>query len=250
MIRWGILAVGKVYLGPSGWSYPSWQRLLPEKVPLRQRLHYLSRKFNAIEINGSFYTQIRREVYEGWRRATPPSFRFALKGHRFVTHYRRLGNCAESVARLRRQSAGLGRKLGVVLWQLPAQYPAHLERLDEFLGVLHDGWAGARHAFELRDPSWFTDDVRRRLTHAGAAVCIADSPDFPPWDEVTADFVYVRLHGHTRKYASGYSAAHLRRWARRIQGWTRAGLDVHVYFDNDAEGAALANAASLARLLE
>lgn len=241
---------GHVYLGPSGWSYPGWQQHLPTGIPMRERLHHLSRAFNAIEINGSFYKQIRTEVYAEWRRITPPGFRFALKGHRFVTHYRRLANCADSVARLREQAAGLGRKLAVVLWQLPAQSQANLERLDDFLGVLRVGWPKVRHAFELRHPTWFTDEVRARLERVRAAVCIADAPDFPTWDAVTTDLVYVRLHGHTRKYASSYSSAHLRRWARRIREWTRAGLDVHVYFDNDAEGAALVDARALLAMLE
>jgi len=240
---------GGVYVGPSGFSYPGWQRYLPVELAPSQRLHYLSRLFNAIEINGSFYKQIEPRVYAEWRRATPAGFRFALKGHRFVTHYRRLRDCAEPIDRLRRQSAGLGAKLAVVLWQLPANATVNLERLDHFLSGLRRGFSEARHAFELRHPSWFRDDVRALLERAGAAVCIADAPDFPRWDAVTTDLVYVRLHGHTRKYASSYSSAHLGRWAEKVAGWRDAGFDVHVYFDNDAEGAALTDATTLAGLV-
>src|SRR5262249_20839700 len=157
------------------------------------------------------YSQIAQATYERWRDETPPGFRFALKGHRFVTHYKRLRDCAESIIRLRDQASHLGDKLAAVVWQLPSNFAIDLGRLDDFLGALQR-WR-TRHAIELRHRSWFVQEVAARLRTAGVAVCLGDAPDFPMWREVTADFVYVRLHGHTRKYASSYSAASLQRWA-------------------------------------
>jgi uncharacterized protein YecE (DUF72 family) len=152
------------------------------------------------------------------------------------------------VRRLRDQARGLGGKLAVVLWQLPARFRRDLDRLDDFLGVLA-AWSETRHALELRDASWFDEDVRGRLAAARVANCLSDAPDFPMWDAVTTDVVYVRLHGHTRKYASSYSGASLRRWAARARRWAAEGRDVHIYLDNDAEGAAVRNALSLSALL-
>src|SRR5204862_2395907 len=107
-----------------------------------------------------------------------------------------------------------------------------------------------RHALELRHNSWFTDEVAARMRDANVGVCLSDAPDFPMWREVTSDFVYVRLHGHTRKYASSYNAVSLRRWAGDIERWIAEGRDVHVYFDNDAEGHAVRNAVCLRAMLD
>jgi uncharacterized protein YecE (DUF72 family) len=234
---------GRIYVGTSGWSYPGWRQHIPG-VSLKDRLAHLARLLDAVEVNGSHYIQIARETYRAWAAQTPPDFRFAVKGHRYVTHYKRLLDCGDSVRRLRDQARGLGDKLAVVVWQLPAHFRRDDARLDDFLRALRS-WRGTRHAIELRHASWFDEQVRGRLEAAGVASCLSDAPDFPMWEAVTTDLVYVRLHGHTRKYASSYSRASLVRWAERAHAWTREGRDVHIYFDNDAEGAAVRNALSL-----
>jgi uncharacterized protein YecE (DUF72 family) len=235
------------FIGTSGWMYQGWRAHLYADTPMKRWLEVASATFNALEINGSFYTQIKPETYERWRAATPADFRFALKGHRFVTHYKRLGDCTDSIVRLRDQAAPLGDKLAAVVWQLPGNFALRLDRLDSFLAALRV-WP-VRHALELRHRSWFIADVAARLADAGVAVCLSDAPDFPMWRAVTADFVYVRLHGHTRKYASSYSAASLRAWAADVARWRAEGRDVHVYLDNDAEGHAVANARDLSALV-
>jgi uncharacterized protein YecE (DUF72 family) len=239
--------VAAIYCGTSGWVYRGWRAHLYGGAPLRRWLEIASREFTSLEINGSFYTQIAPATYERWRSETPPGFRFAVKGHRFVTHYRRLRGCADSVSRLRDQASHLGAKLAAVVWQLPSSLPLDLDRLDDFLGALRR-WR-TRHALELRHASWFVPEVAARLRAAGVGVCMGDAPDFPMWREVTADFVYVRLHGHTRKYASSYSPASLRRWADDALRWQAEGRDVFIYFDNDAEGHAVRNARTLLRLV-
>jgi uncharacterized protein YecE (DUF72 family) len=237
------------WIGTSGWVYPNWREHLYGGASVRRWLEIASRTFSALEINGSFYTQIRPETYARWRRETPDGFRFALKGHRFVTHYKRLRDAADSVVRLRDQARGLGDKLAAVVWQLPARFEASVPRLDDFLRAL-EGWPDARHALELRHRSWFVPAVADRLRAARVAVCLSDAPDFPMWREVTTDLVYVRLHGHTRKYASQYSAASLARWAEDTRRWVAEGRDVHVYFDNDGEGHAVHDALMLRALVD
>jgi len=239
----------RIFVGPSGWSYRSWAQTTRIGLPATNRLPFLARWFNAIEVNVSYYRQIDTETYQAWREQTPPAFRFAVKGHRYVTHYKRLGDCAGPVMRLRDQARGLGDKLAAVLWQLPAHFSLDLARLDDFLRALGH-WSATRHAIEFRHRSWFCDDVSRRLRHAGIAVCLSDAPDFPCWDEVTAGLVYVRLHGHTRKYASSYAPATLKKWADRARRWAHGGHEVHVYFDNDKDGATIRNAISLSRALK
>jgi uncharacterized protein YecE (DUF72 family) len=239
----------RAWIGTSGWVYAGWREHLYHDAPLRRWLEIASRTFDALEINGSFYTQIKPETYARWRRETPDGFRFALKGHRFVTHYKRLRDARDSVARLRDQASELGDKLAAVVWQLPARFEADVARLEDFLGAL-EAWPGARHSLELRHRSWFVPAVAERLSAAGVAVCLSDAPDFPMWREVTTDLVYVRLHGHTRKYASQYSASLLARWAADIQRWIAEGRDVHVYFDNDGEGHAVHDALMLRAMLD
>jgi uncharacterized protein YecE (DUF72 family) len=240
--------MAQAWIGTSGWVYPGWRRHLYADAPVRRWLELASRTFSALEINGSFYTQIKPATYERWRTETPPAFRFALKGHRFVTHYKRLRDCAASIVLLRDQATGLGDKLDAVLWQLPSNFVANAERLADFIDALAV-WP-IRHSIEFRHASWFTDETAARLRTANIAVCLSDAPDFPLWNTVTADFVYVRLHGHTRKYASSYSPASLAQWARSTERWLGEGRDVHVYFDNDAEGHAVRNALDLRALVE
>ncbi|MGE0546110.1 MAG: DUF72 domain-containing protein [Kofleriaceae bacterium] len=237
---------GRIYAGTSGWIYGSWRAHLYADTPVRRWLHVASHTFSSLEINGSFYSQIAPATYQRWRDETPRDFRFALKGHRFVTHYKRLRDCEASIIRLRDQASHLGSKLAAVLWQLPSTFEVDLERLEGFLDALRT-WR-VRHAIELRHRSWFTAEVAMKLRDAGVAACWSDAPDFPMWREVTADFAYVRLHGHTRKYASSYSTRSLQQWAKQSVRWRARGLDVFVYFDNDAEGHAVRNARAFEQL--
>jgi uncharacterized protein YecE (DUF72 family) len=241
-------AMAHAYIGTSGWVYPGWRKHLYADTPVKRWLEVASHTFNALEINGSFYSQIKPETYQRWRDTTPPGFRFALKGHRFVTHYKRLRGCAPSIERLRDQAGTLGDKLAAVVWQLPSSFALDLVRLDDFIAAL-EVWP-VRHALELRHRSWFVPEVAARLRKAGVAVCLSDAPDFPMWREVTTDMVYVRLHGHTRKYASSYHPASLRRWAADARRWLAEGRDVHIYLDNDAEGHAVSNARTLSALVD
>jgi uncharacterized protein YecE (DUF72 family) len=236
------------FIGTSGWVYKGWRKHLYADTPVRRWLEVASRTFDALEINGSFYSQIKPETYARWCTETPAKFRFALKGHRFVTHYKRLRDCGESILRLRDQSAPLGDKLAAVVWQLPSTFKLDLGRLEEFCRALAAWPIG--HALELRHKSWFTDETAAVLRAHGVAVCLSDAPDFPMWREVTSRLVYVRLHGHTRKYASSYSEASLQTWARATAQWLAEKRDVHVYFDNDAEGHAVRNAMRFAEIVD
>ncbi len=239
---------GRAYIGTSGWTYASWRNDLYQGVPRRRWLAHAASQFTALEVNGSFYSQIRPETYRVWADAVPDDFRFSVKGHRFITHYKQLRDVGESIDRVLTQAAPLGHKLACVVWQLPSRSTLDLDRLDGFLIEL-GRWSEVRHVLELRHRSWFIEPVAQRLRQARVASCLSDAPDFPMWSQVTTDVVYVRLHGHTRKYASSYSTSHLRRWAARTERWLSEGRDVHVYFDNDAEGHAVRNARTMLALV-
>ncbi len=232
------------FVGTSGWAYKRWKSSFYEGRPEREWLAFAAQRFTALEINASFYRLQREETFRRWRDIVPQGFRFALKGHRFITHNKKLLDVAEAVARSRDNAAPLGDLLAVVLWQLPAQLPQELVRLLAFMRALEQ-WPGVRHALELRHASWFQEETAAVLADAGIAVVQSDAPTFPLWDEVTTDLVYVRLHGHERLYASSYSEAQLEEWAARVRSWQRQDRDVYVFFDNDQEAAAPRNAQAL-----
>jgi len=241
--------LGRIYIGTSGWSYPGWREGIYAGVPRRLWLSRLAEHFNAVEINATFYGAQRRETFARWAEATPPQFRFAMKANRYITHNKKLLGCAGPVRRERERALGLGGKLSAVVWQLPAGLHRKLERLEAFAEVLGQ-WPEVRQVMEFRHPSWFDDEVADCLRRHRLAVCISDAADWPLWDEVTTDLVYLRLHGHTRTYVSAYSTPALRRWAGRIGAWRAEGRDVHVYFDNDAAGAAPRDALRLRGMLD
>jgi uncharacterized protein YecE (DUF72 family) len=202
-----------VYTGTSGWAYDGWKDSFYRGVPRRDWLAHCAGHFSAVEINASFYRLQNADTFARWREQTPPDFRFALKANRYLTHARKLREPAPAIALERERAAALQDKLAAVLWQLPATYHRDVPRLSAFVAALAGGWPTVRHAVEFRHSSWFDDEVADCLSAYRVGVCQSDAADWPLWDAVTTDLVYVRLHGHTRTYASAYSGSSLRRCA-------------------------------------
>lgn len=227
--------MARAYIGTSGWSYKGWKESFLAGVPQSEWLSYCAQRFTGIEVNGTFYRLQSKDTFRKWRDETPADFRFAIKGHRYITHNKKLGEVDESIGLMREPAEPMGEKLAVVVWQLPASVKKKSERLEGFLKSL-ESWKQVRHAIEFRDRSWFDDETADCLSQHRVAICQSDAPDFPLWDRVSTDLVYVRLHGHTRKYASRYSGRLLNQWAEKVRRWLEENRDVHVYFDNDAEG--------------
>ena len=236
------------FIGTSGWTYPGWREGFYAGVPQRRWLGHCARHFTALEVNATFYRLLKESTYERWRTETPEGFAFAIKGSRFVTHVKRLREVKESVRLQRARTAGLGPKLKAVLWQLPPGLHKDTDLLRDFAEAL-SGWPESRHALEFRHASWFDNEVAACLAAHELAACISDAASWPMWEVVTTDLVYVRLHGHERTYASRYGADGLEPWAERARGWLAEGREVHVYFDNDMEGAAPDDALRLMEML-
>ena len=239
---------GKAYIGTSGWNYKGWRHSFYGDTPQKQWLRFCAEHFSSIEVNSTFYRLQEKSTFKKWRDETPKGFPFAIKGHRYVTHNKKLLDVEKSVIRCRESASPLGKRLAAVVWQLPAFLKKDIERLEKFLRNLRH-WKSTRHAIEFRDKSWFDDEVADCLERHAVAICMSDAPDWPMWKEVTTDLVYIRLHGHTRKYASNYSKPALRKWATRARRWLEEHRAVHIYFDNDAEGAAPRNALRLLEML-
>ncbi len=235
-----------VRIGCSGWSYQHWKgRFYPGRAPESGCLGLYAEMFDTVEVNATFYRLPLRSTVAGWAARTPRTFLFAVKASRYLTHVKRLRDLPAGLARLEERIAPLREadKLGPVLWQLPASFRRDDVRLAETLARLPDG----RHAFEFRHPSWFDDDVYALLREHRAALVVADRNGLPeaPWVD-TAGWWYVRLHHGRAGRRGNYSPAELERWAERLRG--RSG-DAYVYFNNDWEGFAPQNAATLRSLV-
>lgn len=240
--------IGSAYIGTSGWSYEQWRNSFYEGVPRAAWLSFCAQRFTGIEVNATFYRLQSKETFLRWRNETPAQFRFAMKANHYLTHNKKLLDPLPAIRIERSRAVGLGTKLAVVVWQLPPQLHRNLERLERFVVALRT-WSRVRHAVEFRHESWFDDEVAGYLRRHRIAVCQSDAADWPLWNAVTTDLVYVRLHGRAATYASEYSDAQLRSWADKIKGWLHEGFDVHVYFDNDALGHAPRDAQRLIALL-
>jgi uncharacterized protein YecE (DUF72 family) len=270
-----------IRIGISGWRYAPWRGVFyPPELPQRAELEYASRRFDSIEINGSFYSLQTPASYTAWHDATPAEFEFAVKGPRYLTHILRLRNLEKPLANF--LASGVLRlrgKLGPMLWQLPPTFRYDADVIEDFLAKLPrssgqalaiarrrdvarmrgrsalaiDGDRPLRHAVEVRHESFCTASFLAQLRRHNVALVVADTAGkWPYTEDVTADFIYIRLHGDAELYVSGYGDAALDRWARRIAAWSsgtemadaqriagparrQAGRDVYCYFDNDAK---------------
>ena len=282
-------------IGISGWNYSFWRGVFyPKGLVQKRELEYASRQMNSIEINGSFYSLQRPKSYQKWYEETPDDFLFSVKGSMYLTHRKRLKEIRQPLANFLASGVLLlGKKLGPILWQLPPWLPYERERMEGFLRLLprtssaasklaHEhnlkkkDWIAAdaiartriRHAFEPRHDSFFCEDFIKLLRKHNAALVFADTAGkFPYMEDLTADFIYLRLHGSNELYASGYTKKELDGWAERIKKWRNgrqprdaklvvkekfdAGKkrDVYVYFDNDINVHAPFDAISLAERL-
>jgi len=284
-----------IRIGISGWRYAPWRGVFyPPGLPQARELEYASRAVPTIEINGSFYSLQRPERYARWHADTPRGFVFSVKAPRYITHVLRLREPGEALANFFASGLfELKEKLGPVLWQLPPSLRFDAGLLEDFLVRLPRDTEAAlslarrrgarmtgrsrlaidtarplRHALEIRHDSFvdprFVDLLRRH----GVALVVADTAGkWPLCEDVTADFMYLRLHGDRKIYVSGYTARALDRWARRLRAWARgreprdarriggtapsapAARDVYCYFDNDVKVRAPADARALAARL-
>ena len=273
--------MGRIWIGISGWRYERWRgAFYPKGLRQADELQYASRRFNSIEINGSFYSLQRPESYACWRDVTPAGFTFAVKGNKYLTHYLKLRNVDPALANFLASGLfNLHGKLGPILWQFPENFPFNPEVLEHFLSILPrdteealriarkrearmhgrsrlaiDAIRPLRHAMEVRSRTFLDPTFVELLRKYNVALVVADTAGRWPFvEDVTADFVYIRLHGEKQLYVSGYDDASLSRWAAKIRAWSDGrepndaakidaspapplpSRDVYCYFDNDAK---------------
>lgn len=239
--------MSQLRIGCSGWTYKDWTGpFYPPGTRDAARLDYYAGWFDTAEINATFYRLPSEAAVQGWERRAPAGFVFAWKVSRFITHNRKLRDCADSVALVFGRMAHLGRAFGPALIQLPPGLRRDDDRLAGFLQLLP---RGGRHTVEFRHPSWYEPAVFQILADHNAALTLSDHHHAPAPFEVTADWVYLRGHGPAGRYQGHYPIGTLQDWARRIQGWRAQNLDVYAYFDNDIRAAAPADGLALKAIL-
>lgn len=273
--------MAKIRIGISGWRYPPWRGVFyPKGLPQRLELHHASRRFPTIELNGSFYSLQYPQSYARWREDTPRDFVFAVKAPRFITHVKRLRGIDAPLANFFASGVfELRQKFGPILWQFPPNFRYDHDLFARFFDQLPRDTDAAlklarrrdfrmkgrarlaidrarrlRHAIEIRHESFLDDDFVALLREQNIALVVADTAGRWPYvEDVTADFMYLRLHGDEELYVSGYTDRALDRWAARIRAWSegsqpadarlitakkakaRKSRDVYCYFDNDAK---------------
>jgi uncharacterized protein YecE (DUF72 family) len=241
------MEAGRIRIGTSGWTYPHWRgTFYPPDLKPAQLLPAYCTLFDSVEINHSFYRLPLVSMLASLWQATPPGFLFSVKAHKYITHRLKLKDAAEPLVNFVRRVALLQTKLGPILFQFPETFRCDAERLAGFLELL-PRWL--RFTFEFRHPSWFCDGTYERLREHGCALTIADTPEFPIAFELTAGFVYCRLHGSRALYGSPYTEEELQTWAQRAREWAAAGRDVFIYFDNDFLAHAPRNALRLRQIV-
>ncbi|HIE33949.1 MAG TPA: DUF72 domain-containing protein [Candidatus Altiarchaeales archaeon] len=238
------------FIGTSGWCYNHWVgRFYPENLYSYRWLEYYMKKFDTVELNASFYRLPREKTFENWRKRTPENFLFSVKMNRFVTHVKRLLESKNELKNFFSRVSKLEEKCGPILIQLPPSLEFEMSRTEKFLRELEKNYRNYKFTIECRNETWFNKGVYDLFKEYSIALCISDTPNYPYVEKITADFVYVRLHGHEVLYASNYSEEQLQDWASKIRKWNNKDLDVYVYFDNDADAYAVFNALRLKEIL-
>lgn len=230
----------RLYVGTSGFSYPEWRgNFYPKDLPGDEMLKHYSRAFPTVELNNTFYRFPKAEHVEQWRKNTPRGFRFSIKGHRLITHLKRLKDVEDPLRVQLERIAILKDRRGPLLFQLPPTLRCDLTLLRDFLNALPP----MPLAIEFRHESWYNDEVYSVLAEQRAALVIMESDEDEPVLQFVGPLAYLRLH------RSAYDAAAMDTWAGRIREQMAGGKDVYAYFTHEEGAPAPEYAGQLAKML-
>ncbi|MEX0719629.1 MAG: DUF72 domain-containing protein [Balneolaceae bacterium] len=240
---------GKIHIGTSGWNYKHWKgTFYPEDLPQNKWLDFYKNQLDTVEVNNSFYKLPNKDTLKKWKEEVPKDFIFAAKANRYITHRKKLKEPKDSLKKMLDNFKAFGENLEPILFQLPPNWNFNEERLQNFINELPEDYI---YTFEFRDKSWLNDTTYDMLKDRNIALCIYELAGFQSPVEVTADFVYIRLHGPTnQKYQGKYSKDQLSGWADNLKKWKKKDLDVYLYFDNDERGYAAQNAQELKEITD
>lgn len=243
----------EIYIGTSGYNYSHWRNnvFYPEGLSQNKYLEFYCTRFSSVELNVTFYRLPSIKAFEGWDRKTPRDFKFVVKGNRFITHIKRLKDVKDPLKNFSENLTPLKKKTSCILWQLPPSFKADAERLKGFVRDLERlrFKKSLRHAFEFRHETWFMEKIYRILRDNNFCLCIADLPNAPHIEVLTADFIYIRFHGSKIRYTSNYSNKELTTASLKAKKWLYSRKALYAFFNNDAYGYAPKNAISFKKLV-
>jgi uncharacterized protein YecE (DUF72 family) len=237
-----------LFIGTSGWTYDHWKGCFyPDTLPKKSWFDYYASHFSAVEVNATFYRTFKDETYQKWREGAPQGFGYVLKAPKLITHRKFLVEVEEDIKSFYRSCAILGDKFEMILLQVSPTMPCDLERLQRALHAFPDP---GRVAVEFRRPEWLNQNTFSLLKDVGTGICNVDSPQQTLTAHLTSGRAYLRLHGRKHWYSYNYSDAELREIASLAQELVEKGAKrVYIFFNNDFEGYAPANALALHELL-
>jgi uncharacterized protein YecE (DUF72 family) len=237
-----------IHIGTSGWNYNHWRPVFyPQKLPAGEWLSYYGDLFDSVEINNTFYQLPSADTIKKWRDTVKKDFIFSVKASRYITHMKKLREPKDALREFFKNVEILGGRLGPILFQLPPRWYINIERLTAFLQLLSKDF---RYTFEFRDSTWWDHRVYECLQKYNSAFCIFELEGTISPKEVTADFIYIRLHGPEGAYQGSYNTKTLSGWAGAFASWTKKKNEVFCYFDNDQNGYAALNARQLKKMVD
>jgi uncharacterized protein YecE (DUF72 family) len=243
---------GAIHIGTSGWSYKHWKGIFyPPKMKPEEWLVFYSAHFKITEINASFYRLPLRETVVGWKGKVPRGFVFCPKMSRYLTHMKKLKEPEETLKRFFDAFEPMKKIMGPVLVQLPPQLKFNYDRATYLYQLLKRKYRKYDFVMEVRHPGWLEEESLALMSKFDIGLVISQSGERLPYSEmITAKNIYIRFHGPEALYASSYSDAMLKSFARKFKKWRKEGHAVWAFFNNDIFGYAVKDALRLQRLIE
>ncbi len=244
----GIKKEIKFYIGTSGWTYDHWKnKFYPGDLPKSKWFIHYCKYFSSVEINATFYRWFKDQTYIKWKSQVNESFRYVLKAPRTITHRKFLINVDDDIRKFDSSASLLGDKLGLILLQLAPRTKYNPELLKNTILLFKNP---QKLAIEFRNKQWLNDEIYTILKESGVVYCNADSPRTSLIDWITSDTAYLRLHGRKNWYSYNYSDKELTEISLLVKYFAEKGIkSIYIFFNNDFEGYAPANALSIMEML-
>ncbi len=242
------------YLGTMGYGYKDWLGVFyPPGLASNKHLAYYSRRFNAVEMDTTYYGTPRRDTVVRWRQQTPPGFKFCPKTPQKITHELKLLHAEELMAEFVETMQALQDRLGAILIQLPPDFGLEgWEILGNFLKNLLPGFD---YAVEFRNRSWDRDETRRLLGDHSISWVSTEYIIMPHRLHCTADFVYVRWLGRHGQFEFKNRVQKdvqpsLRNWREQILSLGEKPRTFYGFFNNDFSGHSPATCNQFKRMMD